>query len=297
MDVCYFRGTKLNDQNELVEDFMEKCCQRVKAKDKRRKAEWDFESTGLVLRIGHRGSSKFYRVYENDKGLRFELELKKELAKSFQKLLMDNDLQQLENDLLKLFYSHSFSSLNVNSCYTDWLLNRYRIGSVQKKLNVFITTYFNIESLLLSDNKKIIFHYLRILSFIRNQGNIKQTFKIEDDSQNFHVVKFRLVDFLRFIKVNERNHRQRTNIIEIFKEFEYIHNFKLQVFRTTLDDSLSLNSDFNGDEFSSIVMIPFLKIKKEKNIWSVTLLVANQFYEYKFPFQFKEYFLIWKSTH
>jgi hypothetical protein len=149
MDVCYFRGTKLNDQNELVEDFMEKCCQRVKAKDKRRKAEWDFESTGLVLRIGHRGSSKFYRVYENDKGLRFELELKKELAKSFQKLLMDNDLQQLENDLSKLFYSHSFSSLNVNSCYTDWLLNRYRMGSVQKKLNVFITISFNIESLLL----------------------------------------------------------------------------------------------------------------------------------------------------
>jgi hypothetical protein len=110
-------------------------------------------------------------------------------------------------------------------------------------------------------------------------------------------VKFRLVDFLRFIKVNERNHPQRTNIIEIFKEFEYIHNFKLQVFRTTLYDSLSLNSGFNGDEFSSIVMIPFFKIKKEKNIWSVTLLVANQFYEYKFPFQFKEYFLIWKSTH
>lgn len=112
-----------------------------------------------------------------------------------------------------------------------------------------------------------------------------------------HVVKFRLVDFLRFIKVNERNHGQRTNIIEIFKEFEYLHNFKLQVFRTTLDDSLSLNSDFNGNEFGSIVMIPFFKIKKEKNIWYVTLLVANQFYEYNFPFQFKEYFLIWESTH
>jgi len=297
MDVCYFRGTKLNDQNELLEDFMEKCCQRIKTKDKRRKAEWNLESAGLVLRIGHRGSSKFYRVYENDKGLRFELELKKELAKSFQKLLMNNHLQQLENDLSKLFYSHSFSSLNLNSCYTDWLLNRYRIGSVQEKFNVFITTYFNIESLLLSDNKKLIFHFLRILSFIRNQENIKQTFKIDDDSQTFHVVKFRLVDFLRFIKVNERNHRQRTNILEIFKEFEYLHDFKLQIFRTTLDDSLNLNNDFNGNEFSSIVMIPFFKIKKEKNVWYVTLLMANQFYECNFPFQFKDYFLIWKSTY
>jgi hypothetical protein len=210
---------------------------------------------------------------------------------------MGNYLQQLENDLSKLFYSHSFSSLNVNSCYTDWLLNRYRIGSVQKKFNVFITTYFNIENLLLSDNKRLIFHFLRILSFLRNQENIKQTFKIDDDSQTFHVVKFRLVDFLRFIKVNERSHRQRTNILEIFKEFEYLHDFKLQIFRTTLDDSLSLNNDFNGNEFSSIVMIPFFKIKKEKNVWYVTLLVANQFYEYNFPFQFKDYFLIWENTY
>ena len=71
----------------------------------------------------------------------------------------------------------------------------------------------------------------------------------------------------------------------------------MQIFRTTLNDSLSLNSDLNGNEFSSIVMIPFFKIKKEKNVWYVTLVVANQFYECNFPFQFKDYFLIWKSTH
>ena len=51
------------------------------------------------------------------------------------------------------------------------------------------------------------------------------------------------------------------------------------------------------NEFSSIVIIPFFKIKKEKNVWYVTLVVANQFYECNFPFQFKDYFLIWKSTH
>ena len=87
------------------------------------------------------------------------------------------------------------------------------------------------------------------------------------------------------------------NILEIFKKFEYLHDFKLQIFRSTLDDSLSLNSDFNANELSSIVIIPFFKIKKEKNVCYVTLLVAKQFYEYNFPFQFKDYFLIWKSTH
>ena len=44
-------------------------------------------------------------------------------------------------------------------------------------------------------------------------------------------------------------------------------------------------------------MIPFLKIKKKKNIWYVPLLVANQFYEYNFPFQFKDYFLSCETMH
>ena len=170
-------------------------------------------------------------------------------------MLIDNRLQQFEHDFSKQFYSHSFGSLNVNSSYTDWLL---RTCSGAQKLNGFISTYLNIESLIFSNNKKLIFHFLRILSFIRNQENIKQTFKIDDDSQTFHVVKFRLVDFLRFIKFNERNHRQRTNMIEIFKEFEYLYDFKFQRFRTTLDDSLILNDT----EFSSVVMIPFFKIKE-----------------------------------
>ena len=44
--------------------------------------------------------------------------------------IYSNHFQLLENDLSKLFYSRSFSSLNLNSRYTNWLLNRYRIGSV-----------------------------------------------------------------------------------------------------------------------------------------------------------------------
>lgn len=75
MDISYFRGTKLNNQNELVENFMGRCCQRINIKDKRRKAEWDSGSADLVLRIDHRGSSKFYLFYKND--------ISKELKLSF----------------------------------------------------------------------------------------------------------------------------------------------------------------------------------------------------------------------
>ena len=69
-----------------------------------------------------------------------------------------------------------------------------------------------------------------------------------------------LIDFLRYMKVNEKNHRQRINKVEIFKKFEYLNDFKLQTFRTTLDDSLISNDA----EFTSVAMIPYLKIKKKK---------------------------------
>lgn len=53
IDLHYFREFKVTDQNDLVEKFMEKCCQRIHTKPKRRKANWNLESNSLVLRIGN----------------------------------------------------------------------------------------------------------------------------------------------------------------------------------------------------------------------------------------------------
>ena len=83
-------------------------------------------------------------------------------------------------------------------------------------------------------------------------------------------------------------------MVEILKHFEHLHKFQLETFRTTLDDNLILNDDCH---FTSVVLIPYFNIKKKGNIWNVTLLVADPFYDYNFPFQFHHYFLHWKNTH
>ena len=62
IDLHYFRKSKITYQN--VEYFMEKCCRRIRAKSKIRKAEWKMELNGLVLRIGNRSSSNYYRIYQ-----------------------------------------------------------------------------------------------------------------------------------------------------------------------------------------------------------------------------------------
>ena len=106
IDLHYFRKSKVTDQSHQLENFMEKCCQRIRAKSKRRKAKWEHESNGLVLRIGNRSSSNYYRVYQKHNGLQFELELKNQLVKSFQKLLFDNSIQEFKS--LRINYPNNF---------------------------------------------------------------------------------------------------------------------------------------------------------------------------------------------
>ena len=78
------------------------------------------------------------------------------------------------------------------------------------------------------------------------------------------MVTFRLIDFIRYIKVNEKNHEQRKKMVDIFKQFQDLHQFKLETFQTTLDDNLSLNDNYS--EFTSVVLIPYFNIKKHANI-------------------------------
>jgi DNA relaxase NicK len=104
IDLHYFRKSKITDQSDQLELFMEKCCQRIRDKSKRRKVKWGLESNGLVLRIGNRSSSNYYRVYQKQNGLQFELELKNQLVKSFQKILFDNSIEEFEDSLSKHFY-------------------------------------------------------------------------------------------------------------------------------------------------------------------------------------------------
>lgn len=172
------------------------------------------------------------------------------------------------------------------------MLYWYRKWSQKSNINGSITTYFKST---LIDNKELIFNYLRTLSYIQNHGKKQQTFQINDEQQSFYVVTFRLIDFIRYVKVNEKNHEQRKKMVNIFKQFQDLHQFELETFQTTLDDNLSLNDNYS--EFTSVVLIPYFNIKKQANIWNVTLLIAHQFYEYNFPFQFNEYFLYWEKTY
>ena len=280
IDLHYFRKSKITDQNDQLENFMEKCCQRIRAKSKRRKANWQQESNGLVLRIGNRSSSNYYRVYQKRNGLQFELELKNQLVKSFQKLLTDNSIQQFEHNLSKHFYQQSFESLNLNSYYMDWLLHWYRQSSPKQNTTGLLTTYLK------NDNKELTFNFLRFLSFLQSQT--KKSYTQSFDDQVYYIISFPLRDFILYIGADHKSHYQRKKALQIFKDLEAFQMFKLQTF--TLED-------FDDFEFCSSVIIPYLKVKKNGRLWTVNLAIAKELYEYKYPFQINEYFLTWKNIY
>jgi len=55
--------------------------------------------------------------------------------------------------------------------------------------------------------------------------------------------------------------------------------------------------DFDDFEFCSSVIIPYLKVKKNRKIWTVNLAIAKELYEYRYPFQVNQYFLNWKTIY
>ena len=55
-----------------------------------------------------------------------------------------------------------------------------------------------------------------------------------------------------------------------------------------------------GSRSSSKIYFDFyllLKVKKEGKVWIATVAVGEQLYDYKYPFQFTDYFLTWKTIH
>jgi len=116
------------------------------------------------MQIGSRKSPNFYRVYQKNYGLEFELELKYDVLIPFQQLLFSNRIYEFEQGLSKHFYQRSFDCLNLNSYFTDWLLNWYR--KIHKKKTGLLTSYMTDKKIDSFNDKELLFNIFRFLSFI-----------------------------------------------------------------------------------------------------------------------------------
>lgn len=73
--------------------------------------------------------------------MKFELELKNQLVKTFQSFLFNNQIKIFKRKLALNFYKLSINQIELNSCSTDWLISRIREISQKPDHNILETTY------------------------------------------------------------------------------------------------------------------------------------------------------------
>ena len=159
---------------------MESACNRIREKSKRRKVNFDPTREPYILKVGSRSSSNFYRVYQKTKninrsvytestdGLEFELEVKKDIIKSFQQFLFNNQVEEFEKRLTQHFFDQSKTLFGLNFYYTDWIRDFYRKLSDTREFNAgLVTDYIKQTKCDSLDETMFLFRFLQFLSFIR----------------------------------------------------------------------------------------------------------------------------------
>ena len=272
-DLYYFRERQHNDQEDPLEKIFSDSLSKLYNSYKKNRFNYQRDTKGYILRIGNRKSSNFYRIYQKKKGLRFELEIKKNKIKQFSSLLFCYEIEKFEKILTRHFYTYSKKVLGLND-YTDWLSKYLRKN--HKPLNLLVTSYFKQTTNKLPESEKI-FTFLQFLSFSR--GKKSTTIQIYD--QNYCLIEFTLKEYMEFsgVKINQY---QRNKFINLFYSFQ-----KTEPWVTYFTDS----------RFQSLVGFPYLNIQKQGNSWVVRVAMLELLYDYPYPFKFPSTFLTFQNIY
>ena len=188
--------------DDKLKSFMQSSCDKILTNYKRRKATFGREETGYVTRIGSRTSSNYYRIYQTKQGVKFELELKNTLIKSFQSFLFNNQIEIFEQKLALHFYKLSINQIQLNSCYTDWLVSWIRQISKKPEHNILETTYLENHRFLSFDERELIYNLFRVLAFLQSYQGKRQTIRINGDS--YSTISFPLADLVDHLYMDKK---------------------------------------------------------------------------------------------
>jgi hypothetical protein len=279
LDLCYLRSKTNIGIN--IEPFLQQCYQKVSETNAIKNFSLQRNYSNWILKIGKRGSPNHYRIYDNQIHIRFELEQRGSKIKSVQKLIFENQIDNFEQVMTETFFNYSKKVLAIDENYTDWLMDHYRKQNPIK--NSLVTGYFNQKSanskLIDMDEKRNFFRFLQFLAFSRTQ---KANTKFFWD-QPYSIVQFKVIDFMDFIKIKNKNQYQRKQLIQFFDKLQTMKPF-LKI--------------LTNDNFQSFVIFPAIKARKEfgeYGPWIVEVAILQELYFYNYRFFLPNYFLTYQK--
>lgn len=237
----------------------------------------------MILRANDReGSSKFFRIYEKLKSLRFELEMRRKLIEPYQNSFFSYSFKEFEDELVNVFCNEFSNLCSFDSNYSFWLLKGLRKKLSIKKLENLnlctskaIVSPYNLE---LTEDREMSFNCLQLLSFIQ-RGNVSKDLSYIE-SLNIVIVQFALVDYLKFLGKNDKSSYQRE---------------KVGRFLNNLLDLRPLRIKVSGIKFENFHFCSFVGLEKVKNRWLVELRVAANVLSCIYPYTLLEILLIYNK--
>lgn len=279
-DYYYFRPITEAHTDEKLRHFMQSSCNKILTSYKRRKAICGREETGYVTRIGSRTSSNYYRIYQTKQGVKFELELKNPLIKSFQSFLFNDQIEIFEQKLALHFYKLSINQTQLDSCYTDWLVSWVRQISKKPEHNILETTYLENNRLLSFDKRELIYNLFRVLSFLQSYRGRDQPIMINGDS--YSTISFPLADLVDHLYMDQKNKRHTKKVSKILQDFMSLE---------------PITEAFSDIHFRALVLFSNIKVLPIGRISIVSMTLAEKLFYYNFPCYLTSYFNQWNNKY
>ena len=277
LDLVYQRISNSNDPISTI-DFINSCYIEFQELHSFKNLVSERNQKGLILKIGNRRSSKHYRIYTNKKNnlLRFEAEMKGDLIKDFQDLLITSSFEehQFESKIAYQFFKYSFelfSSLNQSS-HIDWLVTRIRPYQYRNEFSLELalhSDYLNQMDYNLLKEKQHLITFLRLLAYLK-----KLKYNTKSLTSEFRRYRFPLRDFLNYNNLTPNYYQVK----------------KLKTFFDLVKNNFVIES-FSNKHYRMLVTVPEVSVyKSEQNILMVEIWIAEELFHYLHPFLFSDIF-------
>ena len=234
---------------------------------------------GQITAVGHRNSDRYYRVYSKRKGecLRFEFEHKhRKTLNLYYSLLKRHKLDELEQFISYEFMKITFElfSSSQQPEKIDWLAQRLRPFQNRNSLSysgTVINMHYINQCPIKNAEKSDLVTLFQVLMYLKSLKEYETAIL----TSKFRRYKFPVREFIEFAQPGRPVYHYHLNKAKDF--FNYLTSNIIFEFLT-------------DESYRMLVSIPEAYARKVQNQWIAEIWVADELFQYLYPFLLPDYF-------
>lgn len=228
LDLCYclyFCPPEIGKRSAILEFFMD-CKKKFEGKFPSQRVSIARKSLKLTAPM-RKGAKRYYRIYEKINHLRFELEMRQECFKYCRNSFFSYSFEEFEDTLVGLFIGEFKVLCPLDSAYSNWLLLILRKKSALLKRISYDTYLISLYNLNFSQDLEFSYNCLQLASFIQRK-EIQKYLNCRNLAGRV-LIKFSIVDFLKFTGKNARSTAHREKACYFFENLYRLEPIKLKM--------------------------------------------------------------------